>query len=275
MLSVTGCKSTFISVEASTDINFLASQDHDSLAYIYNTQTLRCNRLLCNSPSSRFFATIEASLPNKWALPSTITTYNIPSNPFQEYDNKTHLLEPHCCLSFYVETMCFVLHYACARIFKMALVGKVQKKRAWGKSAERKKITVIENMNLHVPDEPKTTSKVMEDGKNSLQSEKDSEWMHPEILPTERLKEILTDMKVPMAMDGATDRDDLVRLFRKHLLPRPQRKRYKRETRQKAWGLQETAAKAGNEMEWDDSCCTDALAMAAIDSIRLESNIDK
>lgn len=154
----------------------------------------------------------------------------------------------------------------------MALVGKTQRKRAWGKPSGRSKISVIENMDLQVPDKPKTINKMMEDGKSSSQGGKHSEWMHPEILSTERLRELLTDMRVEI--DGLTVREELVHLFRKYLLPRPQRKRCKRDRHQQAVvrASLPLASTWCDNMEWEGICSSDAPATAAADCTRLASH---
>lgn len=106
---------------------------------------------------------------------------------------------------------------------KMAASEKVAKKRAWGKPRQREKIAIIDRIELMEVDEPpKETPNV-----NPRPKTHEIDLQHPELLGTETMVEILSEMRVliPVYPDGEPSRERLIYLFRKHVTPRPQRTR--------------------------------------------------
>lgn len=123
--------------------------------------------------------------------------------------------------------------------------GSDAKRRCWGRTTQQKeKIKIIENMELEVIDEV-----VSEAGTVDLQQ--------PELMSTENLTRILTERKVPIPVygNGTASRERLLFLFRKHIVPRPQRKNRSRRRyedaiyagRNSEGGVAETAMDLENE----------------------------
>ena len=104
-----------------------------------------------------------------------------------------------------------------------------QKKRCWGKSTQREKISIVENMELEVPDRVVISS--FNTQSTSTGREKSVDLQHPELLSNEVLVRLLTERLVPIPVyeNGSASRERLVYLFRKHVVPRPQRKNRQRQ----------------------------------------------
>ena len=107
----------------------------------------------------------------------------------------------------------------------MASNTPVQKKRGWGRTVQREKINIVENMDLQTPDKLASihikNSAASEGGENTI------DLQHPELLSTDSLVNLLTERRVPIPVyeNGSASRERLIFLFRKHVVPRPQRKR--------------------------------------------------
>lgn len=102
-------------------------------------------------------------------------------------------------------------------------------KRRWGKTRNREKITVVDQMEIEV-----TLQKFAEEVKSfkerheeALTSKQDCELdlLQPELMSDFSLVEALKKIKVPIPVyaDGRPSRERLLYLFRQHVIPRPQR----------------------------------------------------
>lgn len=107
----------------------------------------------------------------------------------------------------------------------MASLSKARK-REWGKSREKPNVVILEKMDLEVPDRVDSNLTVTILSTNNLNRTR-FDLQHPEMLTCEQLVDILTKHHVPIPVysDGSPSRERLLYLFRKHILPRPQRLR--------------------------------------------------
>ena len=133
------------------------------------------------------------------------------------------------------------------------MASKAVKKRAWGKSKEQDKVTIIENMELELPDKPK-----LDDSRTVIDEDRKevTDLQHPEMLSNERLVKVLSEMKVPIPVyqNGSPSRDRLIYLFRKYVMPRPQRKRRPKIRHKELSDLMSTSESVQLEtMEWERS----------------------
>ena len=148
------------------------------------------------------------------------------------------------------------------------MASKAVKKRAWGKSKEQDKITIIENMELELPDKPKlddSRTVIDEDRKEVIDEDRKEviDLQHPEMLSNERLVKVLSEMKVsiPVYQNGSPSRERLIYLFRKHVIPRPQRKRRPKIRHKEPSDLMSTSESVQLEtMEWERSDKSSCLA---------------
>ena len=126
------------------------------------------------------------------------------------------------------------------------------KKRSWGRSMQREKINIVENMELEIPDKPMTAG----DSKAELapiSNETSVDLQHPEFLSTAKLVNLLTEHKVPIPVyeDGSTSRDRLLFLFKKHIVPRPQRKNRQKHIYKDQIYKQQNEMGVANTIDWD------------------------
>ena len=129
----------------------------------------------------------------------------------------------------------------------MASNCKQTKRRSWGRSTQREKVNIVENMELEVPDRLKP---VTESASATKRTKIDLQL--PELLATEKLLELLTSLRVPIPVyeGGQPSRDRLVFLYRKHVLPRPQRLRQKTRYKDAIYQNRE-CTKTAEPMDWD------------------------
>ena len=97
------------------------------------------------------------------------------------------------------------------------------RKRAWGRTRREEKVIILENMELEKPDtvkrNPTSDGQTGNDPETSRSESFDLQ--HPEMLATGNLIEILSNSRVPVGLNE--NRQTLIRLFHKHITPRPQR----------------------------------------------------
>ena len=97
----------------------------------------------------------------------------------------------------------------------------VSKKRSWGKSREREKVSIVDQMEIEqltkTPEAGTSETEACSSGTASLQ--------HPHLMSDAQLENILRVMKVPLpsSTNEESRRDQLVGLYKKHVMPRPQR----------------------------------------------------
>ena len=140
------------------------------------------------------------------------------------------------------------------------MASKAVKKRAWGKSKEQDKITIIENMELELPDKPK-----LDDSRTVIDEDRKEviDLQHPEMLSNERLVKVLSEMKVsiPVYQNGSPSRERLIYLFHKHVIPRPQRKKRPKIRHKELSDWMSTSESVQLEtMEWERSDKLSCLA---------------
>lgn len=106
------------------------------------------------------------------------------------------------------------------------------RKREWGKSRHNPTLVRIEDMDLGKPDPSPSCNRVTLSEKGGSNEEKiiktnSVDLQHPEMLSTEQLMDLLSHYKVPIPVysDGSPSRERVLYLYRKHVLPRPQRLR--------------------------------------------------
>lgn len=108
------------------------------------------------------------------------------------------------------------------------------KKRCWGRS-NREKINIIENMELEIPD-VKVNNTSSDDPVKTNTGTPSIDLQHPELMSNSQLVNLLAERRVPLPVyeDGSYSRERLLFLFRKHILPRPQRKKLLKNQRYKS-----------------------------------------
>ena len=110
---------------------------------------------------------------------------------------------------------------------KMASTEK--SKRRWGKTRNREKITVVDQMEIEVTlqkfaEEVKSFKERHEEALTSKQ-DRELDLLQPELMSDFSLVEELNKIKVPIPVyaGGRPSRERLLYLFRQHVIPRPQR----------------------------------------------------
>ena len=95
--------------------------------------------------------------------------------------------------------------------------GGISKRRSWGKRP-KEKIAIIDQMEI----EEAVKQTVLSDCSPKIGS---TDLQHPELMTTERLAGFLSGMKVPIPVypDGKPSRERLIYLFKRHVMPKPQR----------------------------------------------------
>ena len=141
----------------------------------------------------------------------------------------------------------------------MASQTKHNRRREWGKPRKKEKIVIVENMDLELQDvlkcnkRPNVELEKACEGKGTHQ-EVDT-LQHPEMLPTLELVNILTARKVPLPVhgDGSQNRETLINLFWKHILPRPQRRPHNQYNRhhRRVTSCQNLSVAKQNSCDWE------------------------
>ncbi len=106
----------------------------------------------------------------------------------------------------------------------MASNTPVQKKRSWGRTVQRETINIVGNMEIETQD---TLVNIhIKNDAASQEGESTIDLQHPELLDTDSLVNLLKERRVPIPVyeNGSASRERLIFLFRKHVVPRPQRK---------------------------------------------------
>lgn len=140
----------------------------------------------------------------------------------------------------------------------MATTTPPPKKRCWGKS-NREKINIIENMELEILDEVdcSSTSDLSAQANHMTISDNNDaniDLQHPELLTNAQMVDLFTERRVPVPVyeDGSYSRERLLFLFRKHILPKPQRKKLR--SRNQRYKDEIYHKKDGSEtMEWTNT----------------------
>ena len=95
------------------------------------------------------------------------------------------------------------------------------KRRSWGKSKEREKVMIVDQMEI----EALTKSPLPATSEKDSPHDVSSSLLHPHLMSDHQLESILREMKVPI-LDSAKNesrRDQLLCLFKRHVVPKPQR----------------------------------------------------
>ena len=96
--------------------------------------------------------------------------------------------------------------------------GTLAKRRSWGKPRRREKLVNIDHMDAAELTGVATTSSAVDP-------------LHPEVLCTQALMDVLTMRKIPTYPDEQPNRERLLFLFRKYVSPQPQRRGFWRRRR--------------------------------------------
>lgn len=102
----------------------------------------------------------------------------------------------------------------------MAAKNQPTKRRSWGRSREREKVVFVDQMEIDLLTRGETANEVRETPRSRT-----VELQHPELMKNHQLVAILKEMRVPLPVpsNGEPSRGDLLCLFKKHIVPRPQR----------------------------------------------------
>ena len=126
------------------------------------------------------------------------------------------------------------------------------KKRSWGKSREREKVVIVDQMEIEaLTKQPVATT----NEKNSIPVGSSS-LLHPNLLSDHQLESILREMKVPLLAPSKEEsrRDQLLCLFKRHVVPKPQRAACSSERKRKRRSLlqeeSDTTSGEDSAMEW-------------------------
>ena len=135
-------------------------------------------------------------------------------------------------------------HCACSQAKNMA---SVPRKRAWGRSKHRDDITVADEKGIELAEKESREVK-------RTRRDTDSDLQYPEGMTNDELVAILKKMRVPLPVSTGENpsRESLLRLFRRHVTPRPQRtRRPRRSQRPPETGA--TPTEPEPVMEWSKS----------------------
>lgn len=110
--------------------------------------------------------------------------------------------------------------------------GTSTKRRSWGKPRHKEKVVNIDHMDVAELTGVATTSNAVDP-------------LHPEVLCTQTLIDVLTLRKIPTYPDEQPSRERLLHLFRKYVSPQPQRRGF--------WRRRRGERIVATEMEHDSS----------------------
>ena len=129
-------------------------------------------------------------------------------------------------------------------------MAKQEKRRSWGRARSKEKIAIVDQMEVDVL--VKETGSVDKLTDVTCMATDSVDFQHPEIMSSESLVAILSQMRVPIPVyeDGKPSRERMIYLFKRHVTPRPQRDTYWRQLGRRR------KRRRGEDipMEVDDTC---------------------
>ena len=132
--------------------------------------------------------------------------------------------------------------------------GKQAKRRAWGKPREREKVVCVDQMEIDkLAEETGTGIRLEETDQSGKAANEVTNLQRPELMRNQQLMAALKKMGVPLPVSTSEkqSREQLLYLFKKHVMPRPQRKRLtvKRRRRQQLTTTDDGGSQ-DDAMEW-------------------------
>ena len=104
---------------------------------------------------------------------------------------------------------------------------KPAKRRVWGKPRERDKVVYVDQMEIELLSDASGTDANLNMGESHCSESKVVDLQRPELMANYQLVASLKEMRVPLPdpAGGEQSRERLLYLFKKHVMPRPQRNR--------------------------------------------------
>lgn len=130
-------------------------------------------------------------------------------------------------------------------------MSQTPRRRAWGKPKERENILIVDQMEIDaLPTQPissaTTSTATQQSGPTLNLQDLQQNLHHPEMMLDQQLVSILREMRVPVGADTERSREQLLLLFKKHVLPKPQRTRSAHRRKRKSAAQIETTNEAGD-----------------------------